>query len=192
MNYLDEIRAYNPPLPHEEVEKQLILDACEKQGDAILTRDSALCHFTSSGWIMNPELTKVLMVYHNIYDSWAWTGGHCDGDGDLLAVAVREAMEETGAEDIRPLSEEMVSLDILTVENHYKRGNYVPAHLHINSSYILISEDTEHLRAKLDENSGVKWIPIEELDEKCSEPDILVIYKKLCERARAIKEQQNK
>ena len=36
------------------------------------------------------------MVYHNIYDSWSWLGGHADGETDLLAVALREVKEETG------------------------------------------------------------------------------------------------
>ncbi len=191
MNYLDEIRAYLPPTEEEKAEREIVLEACLRDGDSILTRANSLYHMTSSGFVMDPELKNVLMVYHNIYRSWAWTGGHCDGDGDLLAVALREAQEETGAEDLRPLSRGMASLDILTVENHYKRGAYVPAHLHINASYILISEDTRHLRAKPDENSGVAWIPVEQLDERCSEPDILLIYKKLIERAKNMKESTN-
>ena len=34
------------------------------------------------------------MVYHNIYNSWSWLGGHADGETDLLAVALREVKEE--------------------------------------------------------------------------------------------------
>ena len=134
MNYIDEIRAYMPPTPEEQMEKEAILDTIMRYGDAILDRTTLLAHMTSSGFVMNPELDKCLMVYHNIYDCWAWTGGHCDGDPDLLATAMREAKEETGAEDFYPLTEQMLSLDMLTVENHYKRGKYVPSHIHINAS----------------------------------------------------------
>ena len=55
-----------------------------------------MAHMTASSWIVNEDYTKVLMIYHNIYNSWAWTGGHADGDEDLLHVAVKEAREETG------------------------------------------------------------------------------------------------
>ncbi|WMM23788.1 GNAT family N-acetyltransferase [Tissierella sp. MB52-C2] len=45
---------------------------------------------------MNKSLDKVLMIHHNIRNTWAWTGGHVDGDSDFLHVAIKEAKEETG------------------------------------------------------------------------------------------------
>ena len=42
------------------------------------------------------------MIYHNIYNSWAWPGGHADGESDLLGVAMREVMEETGIKNLKP------------------------------------------------------------------------------------------
>ena len=71
---------------------------------------------TASSWLLNATHDKVLMIYHNIYHSWAWTGGHADGDRDLLAVAKREAMEETGVTEIRAISEDIFSLEFLTVD----------------------------------------------------------------------------
>lgn len=53
-------------------------------------------HFSASVWTVNKERTKTLMVYHNIYNSWSWIGGHADGEEDLCAVAMRELTEETG------------------------------------------------------------------------------------------------
>ena len=61
---------------------------------------------TASGFIVNEARNKTLMVHHNIYNSWSWTGGHADGDSDLLAVALREAREETGIVNVTPLSRE--------------------------------------------------------------------------------------
>ena len=43
------------------------------------------------------------MIHHNIYNSWSWTGGHADGDKDLLYVAIKEAKEETGVKNIKAL-----------------------------------------------------------------------------------------
>lgn len=51
---------------------------------------------TASAWVVNKDRSKVLMIYHNIYNSWSWLGGHADGETDLLAVAIREVREEAG------------------------------------------------------------------------------------------------
>ena len=60
-----------------------------------MTRQNEYGHFTSSAFVLNKERTKILMIYHKIYNSWAWTGGHADGDTDLLYTAIREVKEET-------------------------------------------------------------------------------------------------
>ena len=69
-------------------------------GAQLYTRENPVCHFTTSAWIVNPACTHALMVYHNIYQSWSWTGGHNDGDPDFQAVARREALEQTGLSSI--------------------------------------------------------------------------------------------
>ena len=76
---------------------------------------------------MNPAMDQVLMVYHRIYDSFAWTGGHADGSSDFLWTAVREAKEETGIQKPYPLTGAILSLDILPVKAHQKKGVPVPA-----------------------------------------------------------------
>ena len=127
----------------------------------------------------------MLMAFHKIYQSWAWTGGHADGDRDLLAVAKREAMEETGVTEIRVISEDIFSLEILTVDGHEKRGVYVPSHLHLNVTYLLEADEAEVLRIKPDENSGVRWFLLEEALAACSEPWMIErVYKKLNAKVR--------
>lgn len=66
------------------------------------------------------------MIYHNIYNSWSWTGGHADGETDLLAVALREVTEETGLQTLRPVSRELFSVEILTVDGHENEGGMSP------------------------------------------------------------------
>ena len=140
---------------------------------------------TASSWLLNATHDKVLMIYHNIYHSWAWTGGHADGDRDLLAVAKREAMEETGVTEIRAISEDIFSLEILTVDGHEKRGAYVSSHLHLNVSYLLETDEEEVLCIKPDENSGVRWFSLEEALAACSEPWMIErVYKKLNAKVR--------
>ena len=88
------------------------------------------------------------MIFHNLYRSWAWTGGHADGECDLRAVAVREAEEETGVL-ARPASDRPLSLERpVRGRPRHKRGAYVSAHIHLNVSYLLIA-DPEAARAPI-------------------------------------------
>ena len=146
-------------------------------------RENTMAHFTASSWIVDKKREKALMIYHNLYDTWAWTGGHADGDTDLLAVALREAHEETGV-IARPVSEKPVSLESIHVSSHIKRGRRISSHIHMNITFLLEADPDAPLRIKEDENSGVAWIPFEDVCEKCAEPAIIPIYQKLMDRAK--------
>lgn len=179
MEIQKQLEQYHPYNEQEERDKKVMLQLLKTQPD-IFTRENEVAHFTASSWLLNREHTKVLMIYHNIYHSWAWTGGHADGEEDLLAVAIREAQEETGVKEIQTVNDTIFSIETLTVDGHEKRGRYVPSHLHLNVTYLLEADEAEVLRIKPDENSGVKWFSLEKALEVCSEPWMVErIYKKL-------------
>lgn len=163
------LKNYEPCNEQEARDKEVMLRLLRDMPD-IFERKNETAHFTASSWLVNKEHDRVLMVYHNIYRSWAWTGGHADGETDLLSVAKREAAEETGITGIRAVTDDIFSIEILTVDGHIKRGNYVPSHLHLNVTYLLEADDTETLCIKPDENSGVKWFSPEGAIKACSEP----------------------
>ena len=174
----EQIEHFEPFNEQERADKEMMLEYINTFTD-VLTRGNKMCHFTASNWIVNKERTKVLMIYHNIYQSWAWTGGHADGDGNLLHVALKEAQEETGLNHLKVLKQEIYSLEILTVDSHIKRGNFVPSHLHLDCCYLLEADENEQLKVKEDENSGVKWIDINKVIEITNEPKMIPIYQKL-------------
>ena len=179
MKIVEEIKKYRPCNEQEQRDKAVILAFLENNEDAFL-RSNLLAHMTASSWIVNPGRTKTLMVYHNIYDSWSWTGGHADGETDLLSMALREAREETGIAHVRPVSPEIFSLEVLTVDGHEKRGEYVPSHLHLNVTYLLEAEESDTLHICKEENSGVAWFTLEEALKASTEPWFVErIYKKL-------------
>ena len=95
MDLLRQLEEYRPFNEQEERDRNIII-RCLKEEKDIFTRDNAMAHMTASAWVVNRQRTKVLMAYHNIYQSWSWLGGHADGEQDLLQVAVREVKEETG------------------------------------------------------------------------------------------------
>ena len=185
MNGMDklrkEIKGYKPYNEQEEQDKNVILKYIDTFDD-VLTRQNEFGHFTASSWVVNKERTKVLMIYHNIYKSWAWTGGHSDGESDLLNVAIREVKEETGIKNVKPIKDDIFSLEIICVNGHVKRGKYVSSHVHLNVTYLLEADEGEELKIKEDENSGVKWIDIDKAIDLSNEEWMKGIYKKLIEK----------
>ena len=97
--------------------------------------------------------------------------------------SLREAQEETSVSCVRPLSEAPLSLEILPVAPHFKRGKFVCAHVHLNVTYLLEADPALPLRVKPDENSGVRWFPVEEVLGAVSESCMRVVYRKLMEKA---------
>ena len=168
MNLKEEVQLYQPYNEQEEKDKALLLRCLEKE-DNLFTRDNDLVHLTGSCWITNKSMDKVLMCYHKIYDSWSWLGGHADGEKDLLKVALKEAKEESGLENI-------------------KRGVYVSSHIHLNVTYLLVADEEEELKIKEDENSGLRWFTLDEAIKASSEPWFVShIYPKLNAKLREMK-----
>ena len=167
-NLKNDIMKFNPYNEQEEIDKGIMLKYLEDFND-VLTRQNEYGHFTASTFILNRERTKILMIYHNIYKSWTWVGGHSDGDNDLLYVAIKEAKEETGIKNVKPIWDNIYSLEIVTVNGHVKRGKYVGSHVHLNVTYLLEADETETIKIKEDENSGVEWVPIAEIINRSSE-----------------------
>ncbi|MCH3909176.1 MAG: NUDIX hydrolase [Bacilli bacterium] len=169
MDIEKEVEIYVPFNEQEAKDKTLILDALKNEKD-IFKRTNVIAHMTASAWVVNPSHDKVLMVYHNIYQSWSWLGGHADGDTNLLDVAIREVKEESGVTDVKALSKDIFSLEVLTVDGHIKRGQYVSSHLHLNVSYLLEVDDKDPLFVKPDENSGVRWFTLQGAIDASTEP----------------------
>ena len=182
MDLFSAIAAYTPFNEQEQRDKAVILDFLSKNPDAYL-RSNLIAHMTASAWVVNPARDKVLMVYHKIYDSWSWTGGHADGDEDLARVALREVREETGVRSARLVSDEIYSLEVLTVDGHEKRGAYVPSHLHLNVTYLIEADEHDPLTVCEAENSGVQWFTLEGALNASTEPWFVQrIYRKLNEK----------
>ena len=184
---LNQIEHYTPFNEQEEMDKQLILNWIRNNTNAF-SRENTVAHMTASAWVVNQDKSKILMVYHNIYNSWSWLGGHADGETDLLSVAIREVKEEAGISNVYPVSEEIFSLESLTVDGHVKKGKYVSSHLHFNITYFLEADPEEAVSIKADENSGVAWFSPEEALERSTEPWFVEhVYSKLLEKMKDVK-----
>ena len=184
MSLFQEIKNYVPLNEQEERDKEVMLKYILNNSDC-LERKNLIAHFTTSIWTVNRERTKTLMVYHNIYQSWSWIGGHADGVEDLCSVAMRELREETGVSNASLVSRDIFSLETLTVDGHIKKGAYVPSHLHLNVTYLAEADEGEKLIVNEEENQAVKWWTFDEALKASTEPWFVEnVYKKLIERCK--------
>ena len=180
LSALDPYRPWNPQETRDTAELLRRLEA----GEDLFHRENTAAHLTASAWVVSPDRTRVLMAYHNLYDSWAWLGGHADGERDLLAVALREVREESGVSAV-PVGDQLFSVEILPVSGHEKRGEYVSSHLHMNVTFLLEANPSAPIRSKPDENSRVAWFTLDGAVAASSEPWMRDrIYRKLNEKLR--------
>ncbi len=185
----EQLLASIPETELEEQHRTEILRQWDTMGDAIFERPEER-HFTASSIILNQNMDQMLMVYHNIYQSLSWTGGHADGEQDLMQKAMEEAKEETGIQELIPLSSEILSVDILPVKAHVKRGKPIAEHWHYNVAYGFIASDKQALTIKPDENSQVCWVALSDWKAQCREPHMIPVYEKII--ARMLRMQQQK
>ncbi len=179
MELTEQIGKYEPFNAQEAKDKALIL-SCLQNMDHVFSRENAVAHMTASAWVTDRKRERVLLAYHTIYRSWAWLGGHADGARDLLRVALREITEESGIRTVHPVSGDLYSLEVLTVDGHLKNGAYLSSHLHLNLTYLFEADPREPLSVKPDENSGVAWFSPEAALRASSEQWLKEnIYKKL-------------
>ena len=160
-NLITSLEKFEPFNEQETKDKELILSLLQSE-ENIFLRSNLTAHMTSSAWVVNKKRDKVLMAYHNIYDTWAWLGGHADGEKDLLTVALKEVQEESSLTDIRPVSTDIFSVEVLTVDGHIKKGEYVSSHLHLNITYLIEADETQLIQIKADENSQIGWFLLDD------------------------------
>lgn len=175
------VRRFSPTCEQEERDRALFLRWLDRRDcPDVSTRENDVAHLTASAWVVDTDRERALMAYHRIYDTWAWLGGHADGDFDLARVALREVGEESGLAHARLASPSPVSLETLCVNGHVKRGAYVCSHLHLNLTYLIEADPSEPIRPKPDENKAVRWFEKDEVLANVTEPWIARwVYPKL-------------
>lgn len=116
-------------------------------------------HFTASALVMHPDSGRVLLRWHQRMRMWLQVGGHGDlWEGDPLAIALREAREETGLPDLRPWPDDAIRHAVLC---NVPAGNGEPAHKHADLRYFLA---TGHPEDVTPESPGalLQWVTVDE------------------------------
>jgi len=179
-----QIKSFTPSCEQEVADKQLFLDCFEKYPD-VFTRENKIAHFVSSAFVMNQSRTKCVAAYHKIKDCWLFLGGHMDGETDFLAVCKKEIYEESGLEDIELVGGGIFTLESLPEPGHMKRGKFVPAHVHLNVTYVFIASEKDELRIAPDESSAIAWLPFDQAIAKTKD-EFKPIYQKIFNKLKNI------
>ncbi len=186
-DFIRQLEHYQPETEQEEADRAVMLQAAELFQKKLLFRENSTAHITSSGFVVNPECSKALLVYHNLRKTWSWSGGHADGEENLLQVAAREVREETGIKKLMPLSQEFATLDIFPVGRHEKNGKQVSPHLHFSVSYYFICDETQLLKKNVYENSAVQWFPLDYFCEEHFSHEDNIVYQKCIRKLKRFK-----
>lgn len=147
-----------------------------REGHRAFSRQREAGHLTASGWVVDAERSRVLLVHHRKLDKWLQPGGHADGESDLLRVAQKEVMEETGVRTVAPRGRLFYDLDIHAIP---ARGE-VSEHEHFDVRYLLIAREESEPKGN-DETHDARWVPLEKLEELTTEDSILRMREKLRE-----------
>lgn len=158
VNFLQLLTTYTPSDPREQEARRRMIRFVENNDDCLF-RSNLSGHLTGSCWLVSPSQTQVLLTHHKKIGAWLQLGGHADGNGDLLAVALQEATEESGINGILPVEVSIFDLDI----HHIKEHKGVPPHLHYDVRFALIAPTLNF--SVSDESHDLAWANIAWLAE---------------------------
>ena len=129
-------------------------------------------HVTGSAWLVDQSGSRVLLTHHRKLKKWLQLGGHSDGDNDPLAVAQREAEEESGL-SVRPVAQTILDVDIHAIP---PRGRD-PEHLHYDLRVALEVVGSDRFRVS-DESLDLEWIDINDVKRLTIEESVLRLARK--------------
>ncbi|MDP1974627.1 MAG: NUDIX hydrolase [Alphaproteobacteria bacterium] len=134
--------------------KQRILDFLSTHQNPF-ARSLKIGHFTASAFLLNTDKTKFLLMHHKKINLWLQPGGHCDGNPDVLAVAIKEAQEESGIMEIIPISTKIFDIDIHTFPGSEKD----PEHYHYDVRFLLKTVGNDHF-IQNEESHALRWVDL--------------------------------
>lgn len=134
-------------------------------------------HFTASALLLNWDGSEALLTHHHFLDRWLQFGGHCDGEADTLAAALREAEEESGIPGLVPMQLAPMDLDIHLIPSNAKRGE--PAHFHYDIRYLLRAP-RDAVPQISDESKELRWFSPSEMSALTTEAGLHRLIRKWC------------
>jgi 8-oxo-dGTP pyrophosphatase MutT (NUDIX family) len=175
---IQHLNAYQPYDANEAEMLDRLRKFVEQHPDCF-ERSLQVGHITGSAWIINPDSTRTLLTHHAKLDRWLQPGGHADGETNVLSVALREACEETGLEEVEAQSDAIFDIDIHLIP---ARGAE-PAHYHYDVRFLLVADPHAPLRLNR-ETKELAWVEILKVSELNTDASMLRMVEKTLLRSR--------
>lgn len=139
-------------------------------------RERLAGHFTASAWLVSADGNRLLMTHHRKLGMWLQLGGHADGERDLVAVALKEAEEESGLSGLR------VEPAIFDLDRHWiPEHKGVPGHWHYDLRFVVHAEGEDFVVS--DESHDLAWREIGALaDDDGTDPSVRRMARKWLSR----------
>lgn len=145
--------------PEEAPLRRQMLELADSKPDCFF-RTCFPAHFTGSALVLSADGQRTLLTHHRNLKRWLQFGGHCDGDEDILRVARREALEESGIQGLEALCERPFDLDIHEIPANPKRGE--PAHFHFDVRYVFVAPPDARFTVS-EESIDLRWFTLAEM-----------------------------
>ncbi|MFT4709511.1 MAG: 8-oxo-dGTP pyrophosphatase MutT (NUDIX family) [Bacteroidia bacterium] len=157
------LESWVPPNADQEEARACILQFMEENPRNAHLRECVPGHLTASSIVIHSDGKRGLFTLHKKLNRWLQLGGHCDGDANLPASALREAVEESGIDDL-VIDPRIVDLDIHLIPERPAKGDRPaePAHLHLDTRFFVYApEGAEYVLS--DESHELAWFTAEEI-----------------------------
>ncbi len=151
------LESWTPPTPEQGRTRDRILAFIAEHPTDAHQRSCVEGHLTASALVVDARGERALLTHHKKLGRWLQLGGHCDGDADLAAVALREATEESGIAGLA-IEPAPIDVDIHTIPA--RRGE--PEHLHLDTRFVVRAPPGATERIS-DESLALRWFAPDEL-----------------------------
>lgn len=133
-------------------------------------RSNLVAHVVAEAWIVNPKRDHVVLVEHKLSKVWLNAGGHCDRNPDVFASAIREAEEETGLTNLKPLlNGNIFDINVGSVPTRERHSRNEPIHLHFDVCYAFQAPNNTPLTIS-DESTDLAWVAINHINKLATIP----------------------
>lgn len=158
--------------------RQRVLDFLDAHPDALL-RTCLAGHLTASALVLDARGERVLLGLHAKLGRWLQLGGHCDGDGNLAACALREAREESGIAGLA-IDPEPLDLDVHAIPERPDE----PRHWHLDLRFLVRAPAAARAR-RSSESRALGWFERAQLAQLELDDSLRRLVERGFERARA-------
>ena len=152
MKILEALQNYKTDYEEEKPFIQETIDLIQNSKNPF-DRSNTIGHVTGSAWLLNSDGTEVLLTHHKKLNRWLQLGGHSDGSNDTWAVALREAQEESGIEEIEFVNNGIIDIDVQIIPENIKKAE--PQHKHYDIRFLLKAKNNNYIMS--DESNALKW-----------------------------------